>query len=105
MKPGTWVRLRLRVPRLAALLTTGVFLALVIAQAPHLVHHAFERGQHPTDCLFLSAAEHSPGLVGDMATTIAAEPIAVRGWVPDPPRAASPALTPSAARAPPLLPS
>jgi len=103
MKRGTRTRLRLKVPSYAGLLAAGLFLVFVTAQSPHLVHHAFERGHDQTDCSFLSAAEHSPGLSAHTATPIALELVAALGWAPDPPRAPSPALAPSDARAPPLL--
>jgi hypothetical protein len=43
------------------LLVVGFFVAYLVGQSPHLVHHLFEDDESQADCTFLSAADrHHP---------------------------------------------
>ena len=48
--------------RVASLLLAGLFLAFIAAQAPHLVHHFFERDHVKDQCPFAASGERSGGL-------------------------------------------
>ena len=94
---------RLRFLPLLGLLATSCFLAFLVAQPPHLVHHLFEHGQKQTDCAFASAGKHTEGLSPDILTPIPVltegDGVSIAHQSPLP----SLALTPSHARAPPFL--
>ena len=47
------------------------FLLYVVAQAPHLVHHAFEHDDIQADCTFLAAAERHHAIAADAAPPMA----------------------------------
>lgn len=85
------------------LLATGFFIAFLVGQSPHLVHHLFEPGQNRTDCAFASVGERTQGLPADAVTLI---PLALVGTdATGADRLALPSRTvvPPDARAPPLL--
>ena len=46
------------------------FVAYLFAQAPHLVHHAFEHDDVQADCTFLAAAERHHAIPADAAPPI-----------------------------------
>jgi len=46
------------------------FVVYVFAQAPHLVHHAFEHDDLQADCTFLAAAERHHAIPADDAPPI-----------------------------------
>ena len=48
--------------RVASLLLAGLFLASIATQAPHLVHHFFERDHVKDQCPFAASGERSGGL-------------------------------------------
>ena len=52
------------------LLVAVLFGAYVFAQAPHLVHHAFEHHDIQADCTFLAAAERHHAILADAAPPI-----------------------------------
>jgi len=100
MSRPTTFRLRFRLRPVLGLLAAACFLAFTVAQAPHLVHHAFEPSK--TDCAFASAGDRAQEFAAETATLIlppAAEP---GGPVIDQSPPASPALASADARAPPL---
>jgi hypothetical protein len=47
----------LRSQMIGRLVAGAFFIAYLIAQAPHLVHHFFEPDEIQADCVFLAAAE------------------------------------------------
>ena len=94
--------LRLRLP-LLRLLAASCFLAFLVTQSPHLVHHLFEPLQNQGDCAFASAAERAQGLTADAAPLIAPPEPGTGGLVAERPELHSATLTPADARAPPLL--
>lgn len=79
------------------------FLAYVVVQSPHLVHHLFEHAETQTDCAFATAGERLPGL------TIAADDLTTeQQWdraaeARRPPAPTTRALAPAGPRAPPPL--
>jgi len=95
--------LRLRSLSLLRLLAASCFLAFLLAQSPHLIHHLFEPGQNQDDCAFASAAERAQGLADAVVSLIPAPETEIGGWVADRPELPSAALTLADARAPPLL--
>ena len=48
--------------RVASLLFAGAFVAFVATQAPHLVHHLFERDLVHDECPFAASGERTGGL-------------------------------------------
>jgi hypothetical protein len=46
------------------------FLLYVVAQAPHLVHHAFEHDDIQADCTFLVSAERHHAIPADVAPVV-----------------------------------
>ena len=95
-----WSRLGLPILRF---LTAGFFLAFVLGQSPHLVHHLFEPSQTQADCALASAGKHTEGFSADALTPIPVltegDGVSVAHQSPLP----SLALVPPGARAPPLL--
>jgi hypothetical protein len=85
------------------LLVGALFLLYIFAQAPHLVHHAFDHGDVQADCTFLAAAERHHAIPVDAAPPIST-PAEVATVAP------APAATPishdpgsAGARAPPAI--
>lgn len=99
---GATFGLRLRSLPLSRLLAASCFLAFLVGQSPHLVHHLFEPGQKQTDCAFASAGKHTEGFSADTLTPVPVltegDGVSVTHQSPLP----SLALVPSEARAPPL---
>ena len=93
-----WSRLR----SAAGLLTVGLFLAFVVEQAPHLVHHLFEPEPTRGDCAFASGAERAQALTVDAVTLFHAGLLEAPAPVPDRASLPSATLSPAEARAPPL---
>ena len=87
------------------LLATACFLAFVVGQSPHLVHHLFEAKQSQTDCAFASADERTQGLFADTVSLTLPLEVEAGGSIVAQPAPPSLALAPTSARAPPLLPS
>ena len=82
------------------LLVAACFLAFVVGQGPHLVHHLFE--SH-AECAFASGAERAEGVPDDFVTPIPEPQAETCAAFAD--QTALPRLTlvPADARAPPLL--
>ena len=85
------------------LLVGALFVAYLVAQAPHLVHHLFEPDETQADCVFLAAAERHQAAPTDDPTPPAAgtevsvvPPAPVSGAIPHAPG-------PAGARAPPSV--
>jgi hypothetical protein len=85
------------------LVVGALFIAYLIAQAPHLVHHLFEPDEAQADCVFLAAAERhqaapaeDPPLPATGADESALPPAPDPGAIPHDPG-------PAAARAPPSV--
>ena len=93
-----WSRLR----SATGLLTIGLFLAFVVGQAPHLVHHLFEPEHTRADCAFASSAERSHALTVDVVTLFHAGLLEPAAPAPDRASLPSATLSPDEARAPPL---
>ena len=56
--------MRRRHPWLGSLALVVLHVAVLAAQAPHLVHHVFEDDVvAPEECAFATAADHGPGVV------------------------------------------
>lgn len=86
---------RSRIRTLLPLLAATVHIAFLVWQAPHTVHHFFERELEKQDeCAFSAAAERSSGTPVapvTIAPVAAAEPLAAvvaPAFVPRPPRSA-----------------
>lgn len=62
--------------RRAALVTVGLFLALLVEQAPHLVHHLFEPAHRGVECVFAVGADHTHAVAGE-AISLAVPRVAV----------------------------
>ncbi len=88
---------------LLRLLAASCFLAFLVAQSPHLVHHLFEPVQNQGDCAFASAAERAQGLTGDVVPLISAPELEIGGPFSDHQAYLGATLTVGGARAPPLL--
>ena len=88
---------------LARLAAGLAFLAFVVGQSPHLVHHLFEHDEPQTDCAFAAAAERLSGL-----PITVEDPTAEQRWdraadACQPPAPTLQALAPAGPRAPPLV--
>jgi hypothetical protein len=103
MSRPTTFRSRLRVRPVFGLLAAGLFLALLVGQSPHLVHHLFETGQIQTDCTFASTGERTQWIPAEIVTLIPTPVVEGAGCGADHSALPSPAPAPSDARAPPLL--
>lgn len=95
--------LRSRWPAAGGALTAVFFGALLVAQAPHLVHHLFDPDHQQSECVFAAGAERTHAVEADAVTVAPAVLVQAADPVPTGPSLPSPALAPSAARAPPLL--
>ena len=84
-------------------LTAAFFVALLITQAPHLVHHLFDPDHQQSECIFAAGAERTHAVEPDTVTVAPAALVQAAAPAPAEPSLPSPALTPSDARAPPLL--
>ena len=89
--------------RAAGLLFAALFVAFVVTQAPHLVHHFFEPELVQDECPFAASGERTGGLQVDPVAVVAvtdASTLAVPTVLP-----ASPSVVPAASRgrAPPTL--
>lgn len=95
--------LRSRWPAAVGALTAVFFVALLVAQAPHLVHHLFDPDHQQSECVFAAGAERTHAVEADAVTVAPA--VQLQGADPLPADMAFPslALAPSDARAPPLL--
>lgn len=103
MNRATRFRSRLRVLAVLRLLTAGYFLAFVVAQSPHLVHHLFRSAQKQADCPFASAAERTEEVTADVFTLIPWLGPETERWVFCRSHLGSLALVPARARPPPLV--
>lgn len=88
---------------IAALFALGFFGAFLVGESPHLVHHLFEPSERRTDCAFASAAERSPELSTALIVLIPPPVVEIGRWAADQSTPATLVLSPSDARAPPLL--
>jgi hypothetical protein len=86
------------------LVVGALFVAYLIAQAPHLVHHFFEPDEAQADCVFLAAAERhqaaptdDPPPLWSGADGSALPPAPDSGAIPHAPAAASARAPPSVA--------
>src|SRR5438128_11108172 len=79
------------------------FVAYVFAQAPHLVHHAFEHDDVQADCTFLAAAERHHAIPADAAPPIPTPPAVPNVAPPPAPEPVSHDPGPAGARAPPPI--
>jgi hypothetical protein len=95
--------LRSRLQASVGSLTAALFLALVVAQAPHLVHHLFEPEQHQSECAFASGAERTQALTPDLVTLAPADLVQATGPVAADAQLPGLALSPADPRAPPLF--
>lgn len=99
MTPG----LRSRLQASVGTLTAALFLALVVQQAPHFVHHLFEPEQHQSECVFAAGAERTQAVTPDLVTLAPADLV----LAPAPALAEPPVPgidpAPADARAPPLF--
>jgi hypothetical protein len=100
------VRTSLRpVLRLTAVLAAAMLAAVVVWQAPHIVHHFFDRDhvepQH--ECVFAANAERGLSTAAEVVTFLAVHDIAVSAVVATPPLLPEPPARPEVARAPPAL--
>ena len=93
----------IRAAPLLGLLAASCFLAFLVTQSPHLVHHLFEPVQKQADCAFASAGKHTEELSADTLTPVPV--LTEEGGVSVAHQSPLPslALVPSEARAPPLL--
>ncbi len=88
-----------------SLLLAGAFMAFIAAQAPHLVHHFFERDLVQDECPFAANGERAGGLQIEPVTIVAVSDVSM----PVPPAAPfeprSVAHATPLGRAPPARPS
>jgi hypothetical protein len=92
--PSTW-------HRRASPLVAGAFVAFLVTQAPHLVHHFFEPEQVTDECPFAANGERTGGLEIQQVTVVALTDVST-AWL-GPAFLAPPSLAPdvSRGRAPP----
>ena len=94
---------RLGIRPVSGLVAAGLFLAILIVQSPHLVHHLFEPGWDRTDCALGAGADRVDGGAAALTTL---DPLAVVEAVPcliDGAALPGPQLGLPDPRAPPLL--
>lgn len=84
-------------------LAAACFLAFIVGQSPHLVHHLFEAKQSQTECAFASVDERTQALFVDTVTLSLPLEVEAGGSIAAQPAPPSRALPPTGARAPPLL--
>jgi hypothetical protein len=63
------------------LLVVGFFVAYVVGQSPHLVHHLFEDDEVQADCTFLAAADRHHAIPADGAL-LSSAPVGVSTVLP-----------------------
>jgi len=89
--------------RAASLLFAGLFVAFIATQAPHLVHHFFERELVQDECPFAASGERTGGLQVQPVAVLAIAHVSTPALAAALP--APPSIVPAASRgrAPPAL--
>jgi hypothetical protein len=80
----------------AGLLFAGLFVAFLVSQAPHLVHHFFEPQLVQDECPFAASGERTGGLEAQPTAVVTLAPVSTPAITAAPP--AAPSVVPAASR-------
>lgn len=88
--------------RAASLLLSGLFVAFLVTQAPHLVHHFFEPDHVQNECPYAASGDRTGGLQVEPAALVVILAVATTGVAPTIPVAPSVPVLAFLGRAPPV---